>query len=197
MTIKWSLLYGGGRYQCKGRDSNLPPRSLPAIWPQSGRLSQNAKTCAYISFAAYSTRGWDERRSQIWCLWAEEWASWVFIRGCPWTTLQGHKKLIKMEPIKNYTFQLGVWDSHCPEMLRLNTSMHNRKNKHPLWCCKVDVYIKYYTFAITLITVSNKSPTWEEWGCLTKKATARSWRRIWRRGEPKPGEEDGLSYNQH
>ena len=82
-------------------------------------------------------------------VYGQEWASWVFIRGCPWTTLQGHKKLTKMEPIKNYTFQLGVLGFSLPgEIATKYLNAQPKKQTPPLmlqsWCIYKILYICDY-----------------------------------------------------
>ena len=58
----------------KGVDQNVKAEIAATIWPQSGRLSQNAKTFVCISFAAYSTAA-EMSDAAKFGVYVEEWAS--------------------------------------------------------------------------------------------------------------------------
>ena len=134
---KKNYLYEAAWLICRGRDSRHPATlqgSLATIWPESGRLSQNAKTCADISFALPTTCIFDGTRSR----WGRLQPNLVFMARAGMSELSVYSRLLLLHNSPTVPFSkiflpniatilLIAWDSHNNQRkVWLNVSMCNQ-----------------------------------------------------------------------
>ena len=195
-SFSLSDLYEGVRSKCKGRDSSHTPRfsanNLTTKWTFNLRLyfiCSSPHDCIFH-------HGWDERRSQIWCLWAGTSELSVYSRLPMDNSARSlsHKNE-NQQLIKNFsTCTLGF---SPPDDIAATCWSAQPKTSNTVWFCKVDHICIWDHFDNSVKQKATPNcPTCEEWDVWQKR------RRHDRDGEfgggePRPGEQDRLSYNQH